>query len=77
MHIPATIAERTIIGALARGELDNLPGAGKPLAMDEGLSGVPAELRIKVIFQDLTPWGFDLGFGRNSGRHAQYLNNYH
>jgi len=29
-----------------RGELDNLAGAGQPLAMDEDLSGVPAELRM-------------------------------
>lgn len=35
MDIMATIAERKITEALARGELDNLAGAGKPLAMDE------------------------------------------
>jgi len=46
MDILATIAERKIREAMARGELDNLPGAGKPLAMDEDLSGVPAELRM-------------------------------
>jgi hypothetical protein len=46
MDIMATIAERKIAEAMARGELDNLPGAGKPLAMDEDLSGVPAELRM-------------------------------
>lgn len=46
MDILATIAERKIREAMARGELDNLPGAGKPLAMDEDQSGVPAELRM-------------------------------
>ena len=46
MDILATIAERKIREAMARGELDNLPGAGKPLAMDEDLSGVPDELRM-------------------------------
>ena len=46
MDILATIAERKIAEAMARGELDNLAGAGKPLAMDEDLSGVPAELRM-------------------------------
>lgn len=46
MDILATIAERKIAEAMARGELDNLAGAGKPLAMDEELSGVPAELRM-------------------------------
>ncbi len=46
MDILATIAERKIAEAIARGELDNLAGAGKPLAMDEDLSGVPAELRM-------------------------------
>lgn len=46
MDILATIAERKIREAMARGELDNLPGKGKPLAMDEDLSGVPAELRM-------------------------------
>ncbi len=42
----ATIAERKIAEAIRRGELDNLQGAGRPLAMDEDLSGVPAELRM-------------------------------
>jgi hypothetical protein len=46
MDILSTIAERKIAEAMARGELDNLAGAGKPLAMDEDLSGVPAELRM-------------------------------
>ena len=46
MDILATIAERKIREAIGQGELDNLPGAGKPLAMDDDLSGVPAELRM-------------------------------
>ncbi|HEX9023376.1 MAG TPA: DnaJ family domain-containing protein [Geobacteraceae bacterium] len=46
MDILSTIAERKITEAMARGELDNLAGAGKPLAMDEDLSGVPAEVRM-------------------------------
>jgi hypothetical protein len=46
MDILAIIAERKIREAMARGELDDLPGKGKPLAMDEDLSGVPEELRI-------------------------------
>jgi hypothetical protein len=46
MDILSTIAERKIREAMARGELDNLAGKGRPLAMDEDLSGVPAELRM-------------------------------
>ena len=46
MEILATIAERKITEAIARGELNNLAGAGKPLAMDEDLSGVPVEMRM-------------------------------
>ena len=46
MDILATIAERKISEAMERGELDNLAGKGQPLAMDENLSGVPAELRM-------------------------------
>jgi len=46
MDILATIAERKIREAMARGELDNLPGTGKPLSLDEDLSGVPDELRM-------------------------------
>lgn len=46
MDILATIAERKILEAMARGELDNLPGAGKPLPRDEGLDAVPDELRM-------------------------------
>ena len=32
--------------AMQDGQFDNLPGKGKPLAMDEDLSGVPDELRM-------------------------------
>ena len=46
MDVLAIIAERKIREAIARGELDNLPGKGKPLAMGEDLSGVPDELRM-------------------------------
>ena len=46
MDVLTTIAERKIREAMARGELDNLPGRGRPLAMDEDLSGVPLELRM-------------------------------
>jgi hypothetical protein len=46
MDILATIAERKITEAMARGELDNLAGAGKPLAMDEDLSSIPTEMRM-------------------------------
>jgi len=38
------IAEKAISAAVARGELDNLPGQGKPLMLDDD-SGVPPELR--------------------------------
>lgn len=46
MDILATIAERKIREAMARGELDNLAGRGRPLSMDDNHSGVPAELRM-------------------------------
>ena len=39
------IAEQRIEEAVARGELDNLPGAGRPLPLDDDLL-VPAELRM-------------------------------
>lgn len=35
MHALEWIAERRIAEALARGELDRLPGAGRPLALEE------------------------------------------
>lgn len=37
-------AERHILDAQAKGELDNLPGQGQPLELDDD-SAVPAELR--------------------------------
>jgi hypothetical protein len=39
------LAERRIEEAIARGELDDLPGAGRPLALDDDAL-VPEELRI-------------------------------
>jgi hypothetical protein len=39
-----SIAERKIAEAIAAGELDNLPGAGRPLALDDD-SHVPEDLR--------------------------------
>jgi hypothetical protein len=39
------IAERRIAEAVANGELDNLPGAGKPLELDDDAL-VPEELRM-------------------------------
>jgi hypothetical protein len=39
------LVERRIEAAIARGELDNLPGAGRPLALDDDLL-VPEELRV-------------------------------
>jgi len=38
------IAERKIAEALARGELDNLPGEGRPLELDDDVL-IPEELR--------------------------------
>ena len=38
------IAERKIAEAIARGELDDLPGAGRPLELDDD-SHVPQDLR--------------------------------
>jgi len=46
MDILATIAERKILEAMARGEFDDLPGRGEPLLLDDELAGVPAELRM-------------------------------
>ncbi|TDF92801.1 DnaJ family domain-containing protein [Paenibacillus piri] len=45
MDFMRTIAEERILEAIRRGELDNPPGAGKPLAPDD-LENVPAELRV-------------------------------
>ena len=39
------IAEKKIAEAIARGELDDLPGAGKPLELDDD-ANVPEELRV-------------------------------
>ena len=38
------LAEQKIAEAVSRGELDNLPGAGKPLELDDD-SHVPGDLR--------------------------------
>jgi hypothetical protein len=39
------IAERKIAEAIARGELDDLPGAGRPLDLDDDAM-IPEELRL-------------------------------
>ncbi|GGO06341.1 DnaJ family domain-containing protein [Saccharibacillus kuerlensis] len=39
------LAEQKIEEAIRNGELDNLPGKGKPIELDD-LSGVPEELRV-------------------------------
>jgi hypothetical protein len=39
------IAERKIAEAISRGELDNLPGAGRPLELDDDAL-IPEELRL-------------------------------
>lgn len=44
MSIIDDLAEKQILKALENGELDNLPGAGKPLEIDDD-SHVPAHLR--------------------------------
>jgi hypothetical protein len=41
----ARIAEEKIRESMARGEFDNLPGAGKPLSLEDD-SMVPEELRV-------------------------------
>ena len=41
----ALLAEEKIREAMARGEFDNLPGAGKPLALEDD-SLVPEDLRV-------------------------------
>jgi hypothetical protein len=45
MNIVERIADRRIREAMERGEFDNLPGTGKPLALDDD-SNVPPELRV-------------------------------
>jgi len=39
------LAEQKILEAMARGEFDNLPGKGKPLAWEDD-SAIPAHLRL-------------------------------
>ncbi|MDN5293713.1 MAG: hypothetical protein PWQ31_1018 [Eubacteriales bacterium] len=48
MDIVAMIAEQKIREAIERGELDNLPGKGKPLEIED-LSLVPEDLRAGYI----------------------------
>jgi len=45
MDVLAALAEEKIREAMARGEFDNLPGAGKPIVLDDD-SMVPEELRV-------------------------------
>ena len=45
MSIFARIAEAKITEAMQRGEFDDLPGAGRPLELED-LSHVPAHLRL-------------------------------
>lgn len=45
MDIFALIAEDKIKTAIKKGELDNLPGKGKPLQLDD-LSSIPEDLRM-------------------------------
>lgn len=45
MHAFEQLAERRIAEALARGDLDNLPGMGQPLCLDDDAS-IPAEFRM-------------------------------
>lgn len=45
MYALDAIAERRILQAIARGELDGLPGAGRPLALDDDAL-VPDETRV-------------------------------
>ena len=42
------LAERRIEEAIARGELDNLPGAGRPLELHEPDAALPAEQRLRL-----------------------------
>jgi len=46
MGIIETIAERRIAEAVARGDLDDLPGQGRPLRLDDDDALVPPELRM-------------------------------
>ena len=40
------VAERRIEEAIARGELDNLPGQGRPLDLEDEDPLLPAEMRV-------------------------------
>src|SRR5260221_7988055 len=40
------LAERRIEEAIARGEFDDLPGAGRPLELEDPDPALPAELRL-------------------------------
>lgn len=46
MHIFDLLAERRIVDAIGRGELDGLPGVGRPLPPDGEDPLVPAEIRM-------------------------------
>ena len=45
MHVLELLAERKIEEAVSRGDLDDLPGAGRPLDLEEDLL-VPEDLRL-------------------------------
>jgi hypothetical protein len=45
MDLLSQLAETRILEAVERGEFDDLPGAGQPLALDDDRD-VPAELRV-------------------------------
>lgn len=45
MHLFELLAERKISEAVSRGELDDLPGAGRPLDLDDDAL-VPEDLRL-------------------------------
>ena len=40
-----SLAEEKILAAVRRGEFEDLPGSGKPLALDQDIS-IPEELRV-------------------------------
>jgi hypothetical protein len=50
------LAERKIAEAVSRGELDDLPGAGKPLALDDDAL-IPEDLRL--AYRILKKAGFE------------------
>ncbi len=45
MTLIQRLVEEKILAAIARGELDDLPGQGKPLVLDDN-SAIPEELRV-------------------------------